>query len=178
MLCVFYVPIVYVTSSTHVLHRVGLRDEMRWSPYIEDQWIARVPADQVCRNITGVNIDFFCISDGEIVEWNLWQEKLEKLGEKPTQALFHPPWNPHGVTKIRTSNPTVGGERPKIYCICVLYMYRPSTTTLNSTHCISLLKWLHLLKFQDYNGQGMCKEWQNMRCPRKLWEINLKGKGV
>ena len=45
-------------------------------------------------------------------------------------------------------------------------------------YTVNLLKWLHLLKFQDYNGQGMCKEWQNMRYPRKLWEINLKEKGV
>ena len=34
--------------------------------------------------------------------------KLEKPREKPIQAPFLPPWNPHGVTKMRTQDPSGG----------------------------------------------------------------------
>ena len=36
--------------------------------------------------------------------------KREKPREKPTQTPFRPPQNPHGVTKMRTQDPS-GGKR-------------------------------------------------------------------
>ena len=52
-----YVEKAYSTkiSSTRVQHMVGSRDEMRWSPDIVGQWIARVPADHAWRTITRVD---------------------------------------------------------------------------------------------------------------------------
>ena len=42
-------------SSTHVRHRAGSRDEMRWIPFIEGLWITRMPPDHAWGNITGTN---------------------------------------------------------------------------------------------------------------------------
>ena len=45
--------------------------------------------------------------------WNEFcgRGKREKPREKPTQTPFRPPRNPQGVTKTRTRDPAVGGER-------------------------------------------------------------------
>ena len=36
---------IYILFSTWVRHRAGSRNKMRWSPFIEGLWIARMPAD-------------------------------------------------------------------------------------------------------------------------------------
>ena len=38
--------------------------------------------------------------------------KWEKPREKPTQSSFRPPQNPHGVTEMRTRDPSVGRRAP------------------------------------------------------------------
>ena len=85
---------------------------MRWSPYIEGQWIARVPADHACRTITGW-MKWNEMDEMSVETW--WNEicgrgKLKKPWEKPTQTSFHPPRNPHGVTETRAQDPS-GGRR-------------------------------------------------------------------
>ena len=61
-----------------------------------------------------------------LMEWNemdemsvekWWNEicgrgKREKPHEKPTQTPFHPPRNPHGVTKTRTRDSSGGRRAP------------------------------------------------------------------
>ena len=61
-------------SLTRVQHKVGSRDEMRWSPYIIGPWVARVPADHAWRTITKADEMEQNGWDecGEMVEWNLW----------------------------------------------------------------------------------------------------------
>ena len=68
--CYFFIKI----SSTRVQHKVGSMDEMRLTPYIVGQWIARVTADHACRTITRADEMKRNVWDecGEMVEWNLW----------------------------------------------------------------------------------------------------------
>ena len=42
--------------------------------------------------------------------------KRKKLREKPTQTPFRPPRNPHGVTKMRTRDPSSGRRAPNRLC--------------------------------------------------------------
>ena len=60
-------------SSTRVQHKVGSRDEMRWSPYIIGPWVAMVPANHAWCTITRVDEMKQNGWDecGEMVEWNL-----------------------------------------------------------------------------------------------------------
>ena len=99
-------------SSTHVQHKVGSRDEMRWSPDIVGEWIARVPADHAWRTITRADEKWNGVDEMSMEKW--WNEicgrgKREKPREKPTQTPFRPPRNPHGVTETRTRD--ASGER-------------------------------------------------------------------
>ena len=85
-------------SSTRVQHKVGSRDEMRWSPYIIGPWVARVPADNAWRTITRADEmkrngwD----EDGEMVEWNLWKGKTGETPWKtypdPVSSTTKPTW--------------------------------------------------------------------------------------
>ena len=99
-------------SSTRVQHKVGSRDEIRWSPNIIGQWIARVPADHAWRTITRADEMKRNGWDecGEMVDVICDRVKREKPREKPTQSTFHELWNPHGETKTRTRVPS-GGRR-------------------------------------------------------------------
>ena len=74
-------------SSTRVRHRTGKRDEMWWSPYIKGQWIARVPANQGCRTLTGA----------DEMKWMRWVWRngglkfvAEEIPRKITQISFWP----------------------------------------------------------------------------------------
>ena len=55
-----------------IRHRAGSRDEMRWSPFIERLWIARVPADHVWRTITGA----------DEMKWNKMNEMMRWVCKK------------------------------------------------------------------------------------------------
>ena len=72
-------------SSTRVRHRTGSRDEMRWSPFIQGLWTARMPAHHVWRTITGADEMKRNEWDecGEMAEWNL---KQGKMGETPRKT--------------------------------------------------------------------------------------------
>ena len=74
-------------SSTRVQHKVGSKDEMRWSPDIVGQWIASVLADHAWRTITRADEMKLNGWDecGEMVEWK-GRGKREKPREKPTQT--------------------------------------------------------------------------------------------
>ena len=81
-------------------------DEMRWSPFIECLWIARVPADHTWRSITGA---YEMKQMNEMGVEKLWNElcergKREKPLEKPTQTPFRQRRNQYGVTETRTRN--------------------------------------------------------------------------
>ena len=99
-------------------HRVGSRDEMRWSPYIEGQWIARMPADHVCRTIIEVE-------EIKRNEW-VWRKNggvkfmAGKNGrnpeKKPTQSPFRWPRNSHGVTETRTRDPSAAVDNAETLC--------------------------------------------------------------
>ena len=72
-------------SSTRVRYRTGSLDEMRWSPFIEGLWIARIPDDQAWRRIPGANE----MNEMSVEKW--WNKicgrgKREKSREKPTQT--------------------------------------------------------------------------------------------
>ena len=108
ILCVKYN--IIKISSTRVQHKVGSRAEMRWSPDIVGQWIARVP-DAPSQGLMKWNemdemsVEKWC---NEICD----RGKREKPREKPTQTPFRPPRNPHGVTETRTRDPSGGRWAP------------------------------------------------------------------
>ena len=97
-------------SSTHVWHRVGSKDEMWWSSYNAGLWIARMPANHAWCTITRADeMELSEMNEMSVEKW--WnvicgKGKWEKPREKPTQTPFHPPRNPHGVTKRWTQDPS------------------------------------------------------------------------
>ena len=87
--CIGTVSLLTHSFSTRVWHRAVSRDEKRWIPYMEGQWIARVSANHACRTI----------SRTDEMKWNM---------KEPTQISFRPPRNTHGVTETQTPSPSGG----------------------------------------------------------------------
>ena len=87
---------------------------MWWRPYIEDLWIARMPADNIFYTILKADEIIWNKMDEIRVEkwWNeiwgrgLWEKPQEKLAQTP----FHPPWSPHGKPRCELGSPATGGE--------------------------------------------------------------------
>ena len=80
---------------------------MRWSPFIQGLWIARMPADHAWRTIIGSD-ERKWNEINEMSEDKCWNEiydtvKWEKYRDKPTQIPFRPPRN-------RDENRVVGGQ--------------------------------------------------------------------
>ena len=46
---------IYFLHFNSCPHRAGSRDEMRWSPYIEDLWTARMPKDHAWFSMKGAD---------------------------------------------------------------------------------------------------------------------------
>ena len=111
--CTIISYLIHKISSTRVQHKVGSRDEMRWSPYIVGQWIARVPADHACRTTQGR------------MKWNEMDEmSVEKLwneicgrgkGRNPEKNLPRARFVHHEThmewPRRELGTPVVGGER-------------------------------------------------------------------
>ena len=109
----YTIQILIKISLTRVQHKVGSRDEMRWSSNILGPWVARVPADYAWRTITRADEMKRNGWDecGEMVEWNLWQGKT---GETPWKT-YPDPRSVHHETHMEgprreLGTPAVGGE--------------------------------------------------------------------
>ena len=79
--------LLYNYTLNSCLTQPGSRDEILWSPCIEGQWIAKMPANHSCRTITGSD----AIKQNEGRErWNeiCDTEKWKKPREKRTQTHF------------------------------------------------------------------------------------------
>ena len=86
----FLIIVLKLISSIRVQDKVGSRDEMRWSPYIVGQWVARVPADHADAPSQGL-MKWSEMDEMSVEKW--WNEicgrgKREKPREKPTQTPF------------------------------------------------------------------------------------------
>ena len=105
----------YKISSTLVQHKVGSRDEMRWSPLdyrpVSSKSAGRPRLTHHHKGLMKWNE----MDEMRVEKW--WNEicgrgKREKPREKPTQTPFRLPWNPHGVTETRTRDPSGGRRAP------------------------------------------------------------------
>ena len=144
---------------TRVRHRAGSSDEMRWSPFTEGLWIARISVDHAWRTVTGA----------DEMKWNelnmcgeSWNEicgrgKREKHREKPIQTPFRPPRSPQGVTETWTLDPS-GGRRHPTACAAepplVLMIYKNTLSIIvliiplanqryDTIHNWPITAWLH-----------------------------------
>ena len=99
-------------SSTHVRHRVGLRDETWRSPLLEDLWIARMPADHAGHIITGA----------DEMKWMRWVWRNggmkfvpEENGRNPEKNLPRASFVHHEThmewPRRELGTPAMGGER-------------------------------------------------------------------
>ena len=104
--------IIFYLSSTRVQHKVGSRDEMRWSPYFIGPWVARVPADHAWRTITRA----------DETKWMRWVWKnggmkfvVGENGRNPVKNLPRPRFVHHEThmegPRCKLGTPAVGGER-------------------------------------------------------------------
>ena len=82
--------------DNHWTTGVDSRNEMRWSSYIEGQWIVRMQADHAC-------LHHRCWwNETKWMRW-VWRNGGMKFvprengrnSEKTRQVPFRPPWNPH-----------------------------------------------------------------------------------
>ena len=126
----------YKISSTRVQHKVGSRDEMRWSPYIVGPWVARVPADHAWRTITRAD-------ETKWMRW-VWRNGGNKLvvrenGRNPVKNLPRPRFVHHEThvegPRRELGTPAVGEER------LTAYATRPqhSLLKMSSIYCNTLL---------------------------------------
>ena len=110
-----YLSWIYKNSPTRVCYRSGSRNEMRWSPFIEGLWIAKMQADHTLRTITCADeIKLNEMNEMSVVKrWNeIWgRGKRKKKQGIPIQIPLRPPRFRDGVSELRTRCHS-GGRRP------------------------------------------------------------------
>ena len=81
-------------------------------------WVARVPTDHTWSTSQGL-MNWNEMDEMSVEKWCneiSGRGKWEKPLEKPTQISFRPPRNPHGVTEMRTRDPSGGRRVPNRLC--------------------------------------------------------------
>ena len=132
-------------SSTHARHKARLRDEIRWSPFIECLWITRMSPDHAWCTITGTNemkwMRWLWINGGI----NFVAGENERNPEKNLPRLCfvheaHMEWS-----RCELGTPAVGGK-----CLTDCDMEKPHVSNLRTTlllMSVTTLLFANLKKF-------------------------------